>query len=424
MQFFSSHTFLQRLSLALLLGAMTAIFVTALPHLNVDRVSENCYMGNVYKMILQEHPRIYQQDPFLENGPHAVFTSGYIAHHFNSLKLMRYYHFLYSLLIMAMMYFLFFYFTGSDSLARWEIPILAVLMITVWLSIPLSLIYPIQFNGMIPGFACLLLGLWLNEKHPFWAMLSFGFAYTFKGQFLAMMPGILAYKFVFEKGTRSWGMHVGQVALSLIIFFLPASLILPTLFWWLGLFDNRADLFAYAFKAQGILWEEFSYIFPRLANKVAVDTQGAAIRAKEYAGFGILAWALIATSILFCFTMIGVAIYRLAKRIPTSASSALSIFGLAGLGYWCNYLFFWRFPFWYDVLPVVLFNIVAIPLIVFWIRRQIQDRWGTRPAMAFILVITLLFGRHFYRRLWVNPLWDRSIAGDSLKFYDWMAPKA
>src|SRR5579871_6028064 len=123
-------TAVERLSLVSVLFLMAAIFVAALPHLNVDRESEFCYMGAPYKMILQGHPRIYAQDPFSENGPHAVYISAYIAHHFHSLKPMRYYHFLYSLLMMAMLYLLFFHLLPSASVAPWEIPIFALVMLT------------------------------------------------------------------------------------------------------------------------------------------------------------------------------------------------------------------------------------------------------------------------------------------------------
>ncbi len=399
---------------------MSAIFVTALPHLNVDRQSEFCYMGAPYKMILQDRPRIYSQDPFFENGPHAVYISAYIAHHFHALKPMRYYHFLYSLLIMAMMYLLFFELFPSNRPKPWEIPIIALIMLTVWISIPLSLVYPVQFNGMMPGFACFLLGLIWNKKRPYTAMLLFGFAYTFKGQFLAMMPGIMLYKLFFEKGSDTWFTHAKRLAISLFLFFAPGTLILSALFWMVGLFDSLAELKAYALRAPTIIFTEMSYILPVVLGHTSTDPQGAATRSTEYSGFGLLAWGLIWTSILFCFGAIVRAFDLKRRGREAERNDLFTVFGMAGLCYWFNYLFFWRYPFWYNVLPVVLFNILLIPMIIFEIKLQVDKRFGAKAAMAFMLIVGVLFGRHLYRRLFVNPLWDRTQMGDMLQPYAWM----
>jgi uncharacterized protein with PQ loop repeat len=254
-------------------------------------------------------------------------------------------------------------------------------------------------------------------------MLMFGFAYTFKGQFLAMMPGIMLYKLVFEKGSHPWPAHAKRLALSLFLFFTPGTFILPAIFWILGMFDNLVDLKIYALRAPSILFAEISYIVSLLLHHVSPESQGAAIRSKEYHGFGLLAWGLIVTSILFCIGMIVQAIDLKRRGRECEHNALFTLFGMAGLCYWLNYLFFWRFPFWYNVLPVVLFNILVIPVILYWFKLKVDKRFGSKAAVAFMLCVGLLFGRHLYRRIFVNPLWDSTQIGDSLQPYAWMDPK-
>ena len=183
----SSRSIWKWMTLALTLVAMIIVLAKALPFLHVDRVYENAYMGCPYRLLASHHPRIVNDDPFVENGPHGVYPATAIVYYSGSMAAMRWYNFLFSLIMMALFVLFFFQEHPDSGNSPWEATAYGLLMLTIWKIIGLTLIYPIQVTGMMPGFDCFLLGLWLNRRHPYAAMIAFGFAYSFKGQFLAML---------------------------------------------------------------------------------------------------------------------------------------------------------------------------------------------------------------------------------------------
>jgi len=400
---------------------MAGIFIYALPHLKVDRTSENEYLGVPYKMMADGDVHIHQGDPFVENGPQAILVTTAIAYHLHSLKLMRVYHFLFSLAVVGWLYLIFFKRFDETLMRLWEIPLVALLVLSTWITIPLILVYPIQVNGMTPGILCFIAGLLLEERHPRWAMIAFGFSYSFKGQFLAMLPGIFLHKAVFENRGRTIAYKSKELVLSAILYLVPTAVILTSLWWVMGLFRNRQDLLGYAFRAPTILINEFSYIIPVLTRKTAPDPFGTYGRAIEWAGWGFVAWLLVAISMAFCLIWAAWSFWRRRKQSPSGPLEVpAAVLAMAGIGYWINYLFFWRYPFWDNTLPMEWFNILLIPLGIYSLKPWISKRLNPRLAVIFLLLAGIAAGRNLIRRVIVKPVFNAAVLGDSLQPYPWM----
>ncbi|MFA5974894.1 MAG: hypothetical protein WC859_01860 [Elusimicrobiota bacterium] len=414
------QTRLKWISLAGLLAAMLGIFAYALPHLSVDRVSEHIYLGVPYRMFADRDIHIYQGDPFVENGPHVILATTAFAFHGRSLKPMRYYNFVYSLAVVGLFFWFFFKLFDETWMRPWEIPVIALLVLSVWITIPLILIYPIQVNGMTPGLLCFIAGLLLEKHHPRWAMIAFGFAYSCKGQFLAMLPGLFLYKLLFENRGDSIALKIRELVLCAVLYFVPATVFLTAIGWAFGLFHNREDLLAYAFRAPSILFSEFSYIIPVLMRKTASDPFAAQGRAIEYARWGFVTWLLIALSIGFCVVYAARSFFNRKESSSGPLQVPATMLAVAGIGYWINYFFFWRYPFWYNTLPMEWFNILIIPAAIYGLKIRLSHRWTPRFAAIFLVLVALLAGRNILRRVIIKPVFDSTSQGDSLQPYPWM----
>jgi len=411
-------------ALIVLLAVITMVFAVALPHLRVDRISEYTYMGVPYKMFKAGHLSIADGDPFVENGPHAVFVSAAIAYYSHSLKPMRYYHFVYMAIIIGWLFWLLQ--RQFERLSRsWIILGLSVLLVlSVWISIPLILIYPIQFNGMTPGFLCFLAALLLNGEHPYGAALMLGCAYSFKGQFLAMLPGWMLYKVVIENRFASWKARVAHAGACFILFFVPTTVLLTVLARLFHFFNDTQELKAYAWRAPSILFDEMSAIGQKMLHLPSASpdkaTQAVRIRHTEYSGFGCLTWSHIIFSMSFCFWAAANPLWNRWRGQESKVAPFLSLFGAAGFLYWLNYLFFWSYPFWYNTLPVVFFNLFAIPYAVLsfqgWITRHLSERLG----LICLVGVSLVLGGYFLKDIYRTPGWHDRAPGDSLEPYSWM----
>lgn len=419
------------IALSMLLLAMVFVFFPTLSHLVLDRSSENTYMRAPYEALRLGKLRVYATDPYEENGPHAMFISAAFAY-YGSFLTMRIYHFLYSLVVMAVLFVSFWMHRPikKKTLGGPIVGAYGILFFSVWLSIPLILLYPIQFNGMTPGFLCVLAGFALLARQKiYWAMAAFGTAYSFKGQFLAFLPGLLVYLAVFDVRDQKWTLHMRKLAFAVAAFFSPTTLVLATGWGLLGAYETPADYIFYAFNGQRLFLDQIARIFhwvdlpPDVAEASRLRT--AEIRTSEFGGLGLSAWAQIAFSVGFMAFHFGRAlIWRASNKLGSQVDGRdriLFSLALVALPYWINYFFFWGYPFFYNTLPVLWFNVIAIPSTIWFAQQWLSNRTRyKRAGFAFLGLAAVCLGANAVRVWSKLPGWAHQSPGNALVPFEWM----
>ncbi len=410
------------LAFALTLSAMAVVFLLTVNKVQLDRVQENVYLGVPYNLLQQGRFVVMPDaDPFPENGPQAIYPPTALLKATGSLFLMRAYQFLFPLLVVGLLLFLFLRKFGERIPSIWEQFLLAGIFLAVWISTPNTLIYPIQVNGMAAGFACLLLGAYVFPRSAVWGMFCFGWAFTFKGQYLAMLPGFIFYVLFVDVRERNIWKHFLLAIGAVAMFFVPKSVIVSGLCWALGMFEDKGDFLRYSLDGPHLIGYEISYVIGRLLGKAAAAApEEGSRRAVEYAGYGMMAWAHIGLSVGFSVLF---ALRSLWHRVRTPLGAALSIdtgltaLAWGGLVYWINYLFFYRFPYWYNVFALVFFNIYLFASVVVLSRDQIVRLTGPRWGRVFFVLAGLsafvLFSGYLRRQISLPP-------GNAFAPYEWM----
>jgi len=409
------------LGLEALLVAATGTFLITLSHVDVDRVQESWYLGVPYGLIQDGHVYVSNSDPFPENGPQSVYPPAAIVYLTGSLLPMRIYQFIFSLIVIGLLFY-FFFRKFQYALYRWrEVAVYSIVYLAVWISIPLALIYPIQVNGMTAGFACLLLGLMIYPQYSMWGMFCFGWAFAFKGQYLALLPGFVVYLFFIDVREATLGRHLLKSCAAFIMFFVPKTLILAGLWEAMGMFQTRKDFWLYALDGPHLLASQFQFILGHLSGQAgAAAPEAGPRRAVEYSGFGLIAWGHIVASALFCVLF---SLRSIWKRTRTpfgeelDIDKGLAIFAWGGLSYWVNYLLFYRYPYWYNVFAVVFLNIFLAAACVRLAGSWLSVKFGKQWSSAFLLVtviISLSFIIRYMDHEWTKP------KGNALTPYEWM----
>lgn len=416
---------LQTATLAAVALAMGAVFLVSVPKVSIDRVSESWaeYFKLPYTLIEQGNVVVRHKDPFPENGPQAVYPPAAIAFFTGSLFLTRAYQFAFSMLAVALLGALFFRKFGDRLRSSWEVPVYGAIFLAAWLSIPLSLVYPIQVNGMLGGVACLVLGMSVYRRSVVWGMFCFGWAFSFKGQFLALLPGFILYTFLLDVRESSLPKHFGKAFLALAMFFVPKTVILSGLCAALGMFESTQEFVKYAFDGPSLIGYEFLYIVGRfLGAPAAAAPEEGVRRSVEYAGFGVGAWGHIVLSAGFSALFAARSVwkrFRPSVDVGGRYDRGLAVFAWGALFYWINYLFFYRFPYWYNVLAVVYVNIFLVAAGVLWLRDLAARFLGARWANVFLIVFGI--GSLVYVGKSVRFLVSMQ-PGDALTPYEWMRP--
>jgi hypothetical protein len=404
---------------------MAATFAAVLPHVQVDRVSESLahYFKLPYQLIQQRHIVVLpEEDPFPENGPQAVYPPAAIAYFTGSLFLTRAYQFLFSMIVVSLSFYFLMRLISKNPTNVLESTAYGILCLAIWFSMPLSLVYPIQINGMTAGFACLLLGVILYADSRLWGTFCFGWAFTFKGQYLAMLPGFIIYLYFIDIRSKNWPRHLWQATCALLMFFVPKTLILACLFGVLGMFQTSHDFFRYAFDGPHLIYNEFTYIVGHFLGRATAAAPEAAIRrALEFSGFGILAWAHIGGSVLFCMSFVIRSIWKRIQKNPeeeVGVAKGLTAFAWGGLFYWINYLFFYRFPYWYNVFAVIFMNITlattAFHLALVWLAQKTGRKTWSNAFLLFAVVAAIVYYKSHWRATYSQGV------GDALLPYEWM----
>jgi len=404
-----------------LLTIALGTFLFVIPHVDVDRVQEGWYLGVPYTQIEHHQLAVTDVDPFPENGPQAVYSAAAILYSTGSLVVMRIYQSIFSLLVLGLLFYLFFRIYQDHQFSWYEVAAYLVIFSSVWFSIPLALVYPVQVNGMTAGFACLLLGLLVFPQSTAWGMFCFGWAFSFKGQYLGLLPGFIMYVFLIDKREKTVSAHLVKSILSVIMFFAPKTIILAGLWKALGLFPTGKDLWQYALDGPILLFTQLQFILGHVLGKAgAASPEAATRRAVEYSGYGLIAWGHVMISVLFC---IGFTIRSIWKQFRKASiqiagfDKGLTVLAWGGLFYWINFLFFYRFPYWYNVFAVIFLNIFLAAALVYlavsWISARAGKRWGSALLLACSLfalgIVTSIVLRAHY-----------GLKGNSLEPYDWM----
>lgn len=415
-----------RATLTLIFG-MIFFFGLSLRYQNVDRTQEYVYLCVPYQS-LQNHQLFINKwtDPFGENGPLGVYPPAACAL-YGSLGLMRWYQFLFSIAAMVLLMRI----ARRATVDGLDSPVLvahdALSMLTVWITIPLVLIYPVQCNGMFAGLLCFIGGLFLMRERPYSAMFLFGFAYSFKTQWLGMLPGIVLYQFLMQPVATSWAARFKEIGMGLLVYFLPACVIVPVMFAPLGAFRSFHDFWVYAMNGPHEFWIQIEYHGARLlrggmpaAHQARVDD----IRISEFKGYGLLTWSHIALSFGFSVALSVLAVWKrwFTKRpFVGPLSTPMIVLASCGLFYWVHFLVIYRYPYWYNVFPMVIFNPLLVAIGFRLLLQKITSGGPYRFAWTMVVGIMIVEACILGRTAWKLPGAHRnSPPGNSLTPYDWM----
>jgi hypothetical protein len=388
----------------------------------MDRMQENVYLKIPYWFISQHHLAITPEgDPFPENGPQAVYPLAAIAYYTGSLRLMRWYQFVFCLIVVGMTFRFFFRKFKEHPFTGWEVCLYVLLYLVLWLSIPLSMVYPTETNGMTAGFIFMLLGILAWPTSPLWGMFYFGWAFTFKGQYLAFLPGFIVYLYFIDIRAGSLGKHLLQSTEALAMFFVPKTIILSSLCGLLGMFYTRHDFFRYALDGPYLMGSEFSYMVGHLLGQAKAAAPEAAIRrTQEFSGFDKIMWGHIFLSLIFCAFF---SLHSLWKRFhmkwgnDLGIDKGLTIFAWGGLFYWINYLFFYRFPYWYNIFAVIYLNLFLGAALVHLSAQWTSTNFSKRLSLVMMTLVGFVAARFlvkYGRHQSTKP------TGDAFVPYEWM----
>lgn len=407
-----------------LAAALVCIVMLVLGKVEVDRNQEQLYLGESFRTLQADSIFINHRDPFEENGIHAVLLPALVLKMTGSLGMMRSYLFLFSLAAIVLMYQICRrYGNGGTSLSDREAWFVALACASVWCAIPLIWQYPFQCNGMMLGFVCVVLAVLVYEKRPALAMVLFGFAAASKGQFLTYFPTLLLYQFLIRRGEISWTRRILPTLGDLLLLLAP-HLLLAVLAMLLGWFRSHEEFIQYLFMQVTLVAS-----FIAKALRPFFDGQGQASASwfgmlkdrywmYEFHTYGPLSWTLILFSLGSSLFFAGQSIYRLTRRQPQSPVDGL--LGFALLPFWVNFLLFWGYPYWYNVLAVLPFNVYFFVRLSFLMQRALQRRaiipvQKAAPWVLGSLLVFLFINRVAYYR----PL-DASRRGNAFEVYPWM----
>lgn len=408
--------------------SMLVLFVFLLPRLHLDRWQEGVYLGVPYKMILQGNFRVLR-DPFLENGIHTFLIPALILKWSGSLWFVRFYFFLFSVGVLILMYFIFMRMTGVSSIFRQSIGrYLAVLGIfVVWFSIPLAVNYPFQTNGMMQGMLFFMVAFIVMDRHPNMAIFFFGCAAYSKSQFMAVFPILIVYRFFLVHQGQSWEKRILLALKECGLFFLPA-LLSGVVAYMVGWISSFMDFYRYAFKEVILLYKESRKIFSGILFGGASESAGIklmpyllgkSVVGKEITTWGFLSWIQIGFSFLCSISFFLLTSWRFWKK--EKMNHVLGLASFFCLFYLVNFLQFYGYPYWYNTLPALFFNILFVLLIIDYLDQWISKRkWGY-PVRDWMLIgfvcVFVIVGMN--RLLFYSPF-KTGVQGNSLEPYSWM----
>lgn len=409
-------------ALLLLFGLMVVSFHFIVPHMKIDVVQETWYMGIPYDLIRNHNVNVTANDPFLENGPQAVYPPAAIAYKTGSMKAVRVYQFLFSMAVVALLFFYFFQKFGETSFTPLEVFAYALIFLGTWVSIPMALIYPLQVNGMTGGMVCAILGGWIYPRSSLWGMFFFGLAFAFKGQFLAFFPGLALYVVFIDVEDEKLSKHALRAAGRLAMFFVPKTIVLTLLWWGLGLFPNMREVWLYAMDGPDLLMYEIRSLLQKIAGTSAAMAPASGIRESEYAGYGPITWGHVALSVTFCA---GAAAWAALQRFRKGLAGKIAMDrGLAALAwgaapYWLNFLVFYRYPYWYNTFAIVPFNIFLAAAFIRLVQLKIRQVQGPRIATIFLVVVALASTVFWIR----NCRGAKQLGEGNILSFVWMRPR-
>jgi hypothetical protein len=408
----------------LLVFVMSVVFILVIGKVDIDRHQENLYLGEPYITLKGGDVFLNHRDPFEENGWHAVLPPAFILISTGSFGIMRAYLFLFSILTMLLMYQLCLRYGKSseswNSGHKWMVLLICAVM---WLSIPLMLQYPFQSNGMMFGFVFVLLGMLVYERHPMSAMFLFGCAAATKGQFLTYLPGIILYQFFIRRADRPWLKRIILTTGDILLFLLP-HFILAVLAMTLGWFRTVEEFIHYFFMQVSLVSSFFGKAVRQLfaGNGLENISFFASLKDRywkyEFKTYGLLSWIQIFFSVSACLFFSCQAVYQLMKR--RSGSLLDGFMGFALLPFWVNFLLFWAYPYWYNVLAVMPFNIYFLVRLLGKTEHLLETRMTVSMSrfahvvLAFFLIVVAI-NRISYLRLF-----DSARRGNAFELYAWM----
>lgn len=425
-----------RWSVLLICVVLSALFLLNLPVTFINRIQEHWYLGIPYERIKQGMFWVDREDPFPENGPHLMYLYAKLVHATGSLLPLRLAQWLWTLLAASLTWLLLGRLTGLFRSEKIEVAGTALIFLFFWASLPLGLVYPIQMNGAMAGFASLVGGLLLLGSRPAVAMLLFGFAYANKAQFIMYFPCVIAYRLFLDFSGTRWARHLGLVARDSALLFVPAAALLPLALAACGFFRSFNDFFLYSIEGPTLLGEQVLAALRGLAgiHQPGANPQAAQFRheiiTSELASYS----KLVYMHIFFWASMsVGALVWTLPSRLPAwwgkrSAAGPgpeVALLSVMGCAAFVIHFKLNNYPYAYNMLFFVPFNAFLVPY-AFWIARNRFRGKGSagvskkmwRGAYAFALACVLLFCFRYTRNFLTLP------AGDALTPYYWMGSKA
>jgi len=407
--------------------SMTVIFFLVIDKLSIDRVQENVYLGLPYGPVSKGYLWINMYDPYLSNGPHTVIPPAFILYLTNSLKATRFYLFLFSIISIGLLYKMSANavksITLSDVFGKW---LSAVISLAIWISFPLMLNYPLQTNGMMIGLIFSILGLSYLQKRLDIAILFFGCAAFSKGQFLAFFPAIVLYQILGYKKGMQLKSYVYSFVKNLTLFFSPH--IVFGLFAYILGWLRPEDIKYISFQINTV-YGQFHEVCFKLFKKPDTPAHNASFTAAlitrfkntELSQYGFLSWAHILFSLAMCvYLSVKALINKFILKLDISFNGLL---GFAGMLYWLNFLFFWEYVYWYNVLAVLPFSIYFAFLLMDKPLLYLEGKLTKKIIKPVQLIFLLGFLILLANRLMIYHPFKKEAKGNNLNKYDWMVPK-